>query len=119
MQTQLFLKQIDELILSFLHPKLQPAESLVTWPADFATSRLAVETGAMPYILKSASDKLTSWVAVTASARFESSWDGPVDVAATFPCNVPKPGFSFIHLDGTPPVYLWRQTYIHMNKLIT
>lgn len=40
-QTRLFLKQIDEVILSFLRPKLpfRPADSLsLTWPADFAMS---------------------------------------------------------------------------------
>ena len=73
--------------LFFLSKSLlfRSAESLLTWPADFATSWLAVETGDVPYVLKSATGDLTSWVADKAITQLQISWNGPVHTAATFP----------------------------------
>ncbi len=55
---------------------------------DITTSLLAVETSDVPFVLKLASGNLTSWAAGDAVSRLESSWDGPVYTAATFPATV-------------------------------
>ncbi len=55
---------------------------------DVAMSWLAVETSDVPYVLKLASGVLASWAAGDTVSRLESSWDGPVYTAATFPATV-------------------------------
>ncbi len=58
---------------------------------NVATSWLAVETRDMPYVIELASGDLTNTI-----SRLESSWDGPLSTAATFPATISSPCESLV-----------------------
>lgn len=57
--------------------------SVQTSAISTITCRLAVETDAIPYVLKPATGDLTSWVAGDTISRLESSWDFSLQCSKT------------------------------------